>query len=343
MDPNKIFRVEISYKTIIFSIAFLLGLWLLYYIRDVIILIFLSIIFLSALLKPVNWINARGIPRVISIIIVYLFLIAALSFTLGTIIPPFVSQTQDFASKLPQIIADIGNSPLFNNVSTERLARILEGQVDRIGSNVFAITSAIFSSVFLILTLFVLTFYLLLEWRSFIKLLASPFSGKQEKKAISILNKVENGLGQWVRGQVVLSVIVGVLTFIGLTLLGIPYALPLAIIAGILEIIPIIGPIISSIPAILIALTVTPILGLAVAALFFIIQQLENHLLVPMIMSRVVGVQPPVVIIALLIGARLAGISGAFLAVPLIVVSKIIITEILFEEKKTEKGLEEEE
>lgn len=334
------FRVEISYKTIIFSIAFLLGLWLIYYIRDVIILVFLSVIFLTALLKPVNWLNSRGIPRVLSIIIVYLVLIAVMSFILGTIIPPFVAQTQDFASRLPQIIEGIDDSPIFSNFSTERLARILEGQVDRIGSNVFAITSAIFSSVFLILTLFVLTFYLLLEWRSFIKLLASPFSGKQEKKIISVLNKVEIGLGQWVRGQVALSVIVGVLTFIGLTLIGIPYALPLAIIAGILEIIPIIGPIISAIPAILIAVTVNPILGLAVAALFFIIQQLENHLLVPMVMSRVIGVQPPVVIIALLVGARLAGISGAFLAVPLIVVSKIIIKEILFEERKMEEDLE---
>lgn len=343
MDPKKVFRVEISYKTIIFSAAFLLGLWLIYYIRDVIILVFLSIIFLSALLKPVNWINARGIPRVLSIVAVYLILIAVLSFTLGTVIPPFVAQTQDFAAKLPQIISDAGDSPFLSNFSTERLARILEGQVDRIGSNVFAITSAIFSSVFLILTLFVLTFYLLLEWKSFIKLLASPFSGKQEKKIVSVLNKVENGLGQWVRGQLALSVIVGVLTFIGLTLLGIPYALPLSIIAGILEIIPIIGPIVSSIPAILIAITVTPVLGFAVAALFFIIQQLENHLLVPMIMSRVIGVQPPVVIIALLIGARLAGISGAFLAVPLIVVSKIIIKEILFEERKMEEDLEEEE
>ena len=173
------------------------------------------------------------------------------------------------------------------------------------------------------------------------RLIASPFSGKQEKKIANVVAKVENGLGRWVRGQLILSLIVGVLTYIGLTILGIPFALPLALIAGIFEIIPIIGPIIASIPAILVGLTIAPFLGLAVASLFLIIQQLENNLIVPMVMSKVIGLQPPVVIVALLIGVKLAGIGGAFLAVPILVVVKIVVKEFMAQDQELEDGLVE--
>ena len=175
----------------------------------------------------------------------------------------------------------------------------------------------------------------------FVRLISSPFSGKSEKKISGIIIKVEKGLGKWVRGQLTLSVIVGVLIYIGLRILGIPFALPLALVAGILEIVPIIGPIVSAIPAVLVGLTIAPVMGLAVAALFLIVQQLENNLIVPMVMSKVVGLQPPIIIIALLIGAKLAGIGGAFLAVPIIVVSKIIIQEILTEDQVLEDDLKE--
>ena len=191
----------------------------------------------------------------------------------------------------------------------------------------------------LILTLFVLTFYLLLDWKNLIKVISSPFSGAEEKRIINIISKVEDGLGRWVRGQLLLSLVVGLLTFIGLTIIGIPYALPLSLIAGIFEILPIVGPIIAAVPAVLVGLTISPIMALAAAATFLIVQQLENHLIVPVIMSRVVGVRPPVIIISLLIGANLAGITGAFLAIPIIVVIKILTKELFNEEEQLEESL----
>lgn len=335
-------RIEISYKTVIFTVGFLIGLWFLAQIRQILVLVFLSIILLSALLKPVEWLNSRHIPRVIAVLFVYITVITLISAAIGIIVPPLVSQTTDFITKLPQIVSTINKSIVFYKIPVEDISNILTNQLEQIASNVIAISRAIFSSIFAILTIFVFTFYLLLEWKSVVRLIASPFSGKQEKKVIATVVKVENGLGRWVRGQLTLSVIVGVLTYIGLRILGIPFALPLALIAGIFEIVPIIGPIIASIPSILVGLTISPILGLATAALFFIIQQLENNLIVPMVMSKVIGLQPPVVIVALLIGAKLAGIGGAFLAVPIIVVGKIIIKEFLEEDRKLEDGLVEE-
>ncbi|OGD94222.1 hypothetical protein A3A48_02590 [Candidatus Curtissbacteria bacterium RIFCSPLOWO2_01_FULL_37_9] len=334
-------RIEISYKTVVFTVAFLIGLWFLVQIREIIIIIFLSIIFLAALLKPVNWLSTRKIPRVISVIIVYLLVVVIISAIIGLLIPPLIFQTSGFITKLPQIIATINDFLIFHKIPVEDISKVITPQLQNIAGNFVSISTTIFSSLFLILTIMVFTFYLLLEWKKVVKLISSPFTGSQEKKVSVIISKVENGLGLWVRGQLTLSIIVGVLTYCGLRILGIPYALPLSLIAGVLEIIPIIGPIISAIPAILVGLTIAPVMGLAVGALFFIIQQLENNFIVPMVMSRVIGLQPPVVIITLLIGAKLAGVGGAFLSIPIVVVAKIIIQEILREEQNFEDGLQE--
>ncbi len=335
-------KVEISYKTVIFTVAFLIGLWFVMQIREIIVLIFLSIILLSALLKPVEWLTEHRIPRVLAVLIIYVVLISLISLAVGIIIPPLIDQTSDFVSQLPQIIGTVNDFLVFNKIPVENLSSVVSNQLQSIAGNFIAISSAIFSSIFSILTIFVFTFYLLLEWKKFVRLIASPFAGKQEKKVINLVAKVEDGLGLWLRGQLTLSATVGILTFIGLTVLGIPYALPLALLAGIFEIIPIIGPIIAAIPAILVGLTIAPIMGLAMAGMFFVIQQLENNLIVPLIMSKVIGLQPPIIIIALLIGAKLAGVGGAFLTVPILVVAKIAIKEFLTEDQKLDDDLVEE-
>ena len=145
------------------------------------------------------------------------------------------------------------------------------------------------------------------------------------------MRKIERRLGSWFIGQITLGVSIGIATYIGLNLLGIEFALSLAIIAGLLEIVPIIGPIISAVPAVLIALTTSPVLAVIVIALFFIIQQLENNILVPMVMRKALGLPPLVTIIALMIGGRLAGVSGMVLAVPIVVISQLVIRELLLE------------
>jgi predicted PurR-regulated permease PerM len=132
-----------------------------------------------------------------------------------------------------------------------------------------------------------------------------------------LLRRIERRLGVWVRGEFVLMSAVGLCSFIGLTILHVDFALPLAIVAGLLELVPMLGPIIASITATLVALSVSPLLALSVVALYIIIQQLENNILVPYIMKKSVGLAPIVTILALMIGARLAGIIGAILAVPI--------------------------
>ena len=269
MANNDLVKVEISRKTIFFATAFLISIWFIIQIKEIIILVFLSVILVAALLKPVEWLTNKKIPRVMSVAIVYLGVVVLIAFAIGIIVPPLIDQTTALSTKLPQIIASVNDFFIFAKIPVEDLSTIASKQLQQFVGNIVAISSTILSSILLVLTIFVLTFYLLLDWNKFIRLTASPFSGKQEKRVINVISKIEKGLGRWLRGQLALSFIVGTLTFVGLQVLGIPYALPLALIAGILEIVPIIGPILSSIPAILVALTISPIMALATGALVF--------------------------------------------------------------------------
>ena len=156
-----------------------------------------------------------------------------------------------------------------------------------------------------------------------------------------ISERAQKRMSGWFWGEIILMIIVGLLTYVGLSLMGMKYALALAVLSGLFEVVPNLGPITATIPAFFIGLSQSYISGLSMIALYFTVQQLENNLIVPMVMSKVVGLQPPIIIIALLIGAKLAGIGGAFLAVPIIVVSKIIIQEILTEDQVLEDDLKE--
>ena len=325
-------RIEISYKTVIFIAIFAIGLWLIIQIKAILILIFLSLILISTLLRPVEWLNSRKIPRPIAVLAIYALLIIIISFVVGIIIPPLVSQTTEFISDLPRLISSINDFLIFNKIPVQDVSNVVTGQINQVAGNVVSISTTIFTSLFFLLTLLVLSFYILLDWKTFVRLIASPFSGRQESRVIDLITKIEKGLGVWVRGQLTLSILVGILTYIGLTILGIPFALPLALVAGIMEVIPIVGPIVSAVPAILVGLTISPVTGLAVAALFLIVQQLEGHLIVPMVMSKVIGLQPAAVIIALLVGGKLNGVGGAFLAIPVVLVTKIIIQDFMKED-----------
>ena len=169
-----------------------------------------------------------------------------------------------------------------------------------------------------------------MERQSLENRIASFFIGRQERVK-GLIIQIEEKLGGWFRGQFFLSLVIGTLSYIGLLILGVPYALPLAVVAGVMEVVPVIGPIISAIPSILIALTISPLLGLAVAVMYFVIQQLENHLIVPQVMKRAVGINPLFVILAIAVGSRLLGFAGALLAVPIAVVIQIIVAEIIEE------------
>lgn len=318
-------KIDISHRTILFTAVFLLSLWLLYLIRDLLIIIFIGVILMSALTPMVNLLVRFRVPKGLGIAITYIIIVATVAGILISILPPLIEQSSKLIVTLPPLATQ-----LFDVVNVDK--SVFQSELTNFSRNIFSITITIFDNFLTIIFTLVLTFYLLLERDNLENRISALFVGREERVR-SLIVRMQDKLGAWLRGQLLLSLIIGVLTYIGLIILNIPYALPLALIAGVLEIIPVIGPIISAIPAILIALTISPVLSLGVTAVFFVIQQMENNLIVPQVMKRAVGLDPLMVILAIAIGSRLLGLPGALLAVPFVVVLQIIITELIEESK----------
>lgn len=314
-------RIDISYRTIIFVAIFLLSIWILYQIIDLILVLFVSLILMSALSPAVNFLAKLKIPKALGIALCYIVLLASFGLILTVSFTPLINETTRLVFTLIPALAELLRVGQFDPT-------ILQSEISKFSGNILTFTKTIFDNIITIIFLFVFTFYLLLEKESLEKHTASLF-GSQQERAANILKEIEEKLGNWLRGQLLLSIIIGSLSYIGLLILQIPYALPLAILAGLLEVVPVIGPILSAIPAIILALTISPVLAAGVAAMYFVIQQLENHIVVPQVMRKAVGLNPLVVILAISVGGRLLGVGGALLAVPIAVVIQIIVTDIL--------------
>ncbi len=314
-------KIDISHKTVIFVTLFILALLIIYLIRDLLIILFVAVILMSALSPLVKFLIRFRIPKSLSIAITYFMIIIIVSGLTALIVPPLVEETRKLFLTLPPYL-----DQLLDKMAVDK--SVLQLQLSGLSKNAFAITLSIFDNLLAIIFLLVLTFYLMLERENLESRSAALFVGREERVK-KLIVQMEEKLGSWLRGQLVLSLVIGLLTYIGLLILGIPYALPLAVVAGVLEVIPVIGPIISALPAIFIALTITPVLAVIVAVMYLVIQQLENHLIVPQVMKRAVGLNPLIVILAIAIGSRLLGISGALLAVPLAVVFQILAAEII--------------
>lgn len=313
-------KIEISHRTIIFTVLFLTLLWFLAQIREIIFVLLVAFIIMSALNPSVDYLEKKNIPRQLGLLLIYIILLIFIAFAGSSIIPPLITQTIHLGQNFPDYLKSV--LP-FVNIDTQTIIT----QLTPIGQNILLLTIGLFSNLVAIFSLFVISFYLIMEHKNLEIHLASFTGTETAKTLVTVILKIEERLGAWVRGQIILGFTIGLSTFIGLILFGLPYTLPLALLAGILEIIPTIGPILSAVPAILIALTISPLMALAIVFLYFAIQQLEAHLIVPMVMKKAVGMPPLVTIIALLIGAKLAGIGGALLSVPVVLIVETITGE----------------
>jgi len=316
-------KVEISHKTIIFTAIFLLTLWILYIIRDLIIAIFVALLIMAVLDPMVTRLSRYKIPRSLSVVLTYVLVLFLFSVIAASVVPPLVSQTSGFVSDIPKSLENIGVSTYISDQVTQQFI----GQLGSVPARLAKVTISLFSNVLGIVTIFVFAFYLLSDRQMLDNQLSGLFGENKAKETAKIVTLLEKRLGGWARAQLTLMFVVGTSTFIGLTILGIPFALPLALLAGLLEIVPYAGPIIAAIPAVIIGFGISPVMGLATAALSFLIQQLENYVFVPKIMQRSVGVSPIVTLLALSIGFRLAGVLGLLISVPVFLTLQVIVRE----------------
>lgn len=321
-------RFEVSLRTIIYLILIVVGIWLVIEIRDIVALLFVAFISMSALRPAVDNLEKMKLPRILAILLVYAFAIGVTVLFGTLIVPPLVGESIKLINNLSFYLSHALPS-LSVNLDT------LINQIAPLSQNVARLTFGVFSNIFTVITLAIFTFYFLLERGNLRNFLVAFVGDEMEARVLKIVMKVEERLGAWIRGELMLATIIGLASYLGLTLLGVNYALPLAIIAGILEVVPIIGPIVSAVPAVVVALTVSPGLALAVVALYTVIQQLENNLIVPLVMRQAIGMPPLASLLALMIGGRLAGVAGIILAVPVLLIAQTLVQEILTTKTKS--------
>ena len=319
-------KIEISHRTIIFAVIFVIFLHVLYLIRDIILQLFVALLIMAVLNPLITRLSHYKIPRALSILIVYLLLLSTISFTIAAIVPSLAEQTAAFITNLPRLIERVGVS----SVISDQLTRQLLGLLAQLPSQAAKVTVSVFSNVIGVITVLVFAFYLLSDRQKLEEQLSVIIGGGKVAKFSRVLKILEKRLGSWAWGQIALMLIVGAANYVGLSLLGIPFALPLAILAGLLEIVPYIGPTIAAVPAVLIGFGISPLLGLAVVAMAFLIQQLENYVFVPQIMKRSTGIHPVITLLALTIGFRLAGVVGLLISIPVYIIALVLLKEFFF-------------
>jgi predicted PurR-regulated permease PerM len=282
---------------------------------------------MASVLPLVNYLRNKHFPKIWAVLIPYSGILLAIFLLILPLIPFVTAQLQSLITLFPQFL-DRSATTFGFAIDPNQLEKYLNAEFNNLGNNAVNVTTKVFGGLFSVITILVVSFYLLMYHDSFKKFLASFFQDGSREYVLKIVDQVNNKLGAWLRGQIVLCFSIGLLSWIGLTILGFPYALPLALIAGLLEAIPTIGPILSAIPAVIIALTISPTLALTIVALYMLIQALENQILVPKIMEKAVGLNPVVVILGVMIGANLMGVAGALLAIPFISFVIVIFNSI---------------
>lgn len=348
MQRTEEHTVTITTSTILKTIGIVLLVWFLFLIREVIIIVFVAFVISSAITPMVDRLQQWRIPRIVSIVGIAVLFLGLVSLTVVLIIPPVITELGQLAVRLPEIYSSTVGFLLPAGTSADgfsildtvqrNLESFSRGLV-QLTTSLFGTISVVFGGVASFLTVLVVGFFMSMEEEGPRKLIQSLAPAQFQPYLVQLVKKIEHKMGSWLRGQLLLSLIIGVLTYIGLTILGVKYALVLAILAGFMEVIPFIGPVLAAIPAIFFAATESPALALFVLGLYVVIQQLENNLIVPKVMQQTVGLHPIVILIALLIGGRVGGIIGVILAVPLATIIAIFLTDIFSETRAVEEDV----
>lgn len=325
---------------VIVSIAGIVALWMAYTVRSTLITVYISALFAIGISPLVRMIERQRVipigtrvPRWFAILMIYATIIGAIVAIGMLVIPPLVEQGEELWRNLPAKIAQgqeflmrlgILRKPITLGEAVQQAPA--GGSASAFGT-IFSTVRNVAGGVFGLITMLLLTFYMLVESREIFSFFVRLFPRRQRARVAGVANTVTQKVSAWLGGQLVLSLIIGMTSAMGLWAMGVPYFYVLALISAVGEMIPMVGPILSAIPAILVAATVSPGLAIGVAIFFIVQQQVENTVLVPKIMGRQVGLSAVTVIVALGVGSQLMGVVGAILAVP-----TAAIVQVLFEE-----------
>lgn len=336
---NQAFNITISTSAIFKIVGIFILFYFLYLIRDITLILFVSLILSSAFDPWVDWMQRRKIPRGVGILFIYLIVLGVIGGTVYMLAPAISKEVASFSENLPRYADKLTQS--YSAVRefsiTHGLADQLKNSFGTISSNVQTAAGNLFSGVwtfvggvFSLILIFVITFYMTVEEEAIKKLVWAIAPQKKRYYVMSLINRMQKKINSWLKAQLILSFSIFALTLaVLLPIKAMDYKLVLALIAGICEIIPYVGPTLGAIPAVFLALTVSPWLALIVGGLYWGIQMIENNWLVPKVMQKAVGLNPIVSIAALMIGLNIGGVMGAILSIPVATAASVFIGDIL--------------
>lgn len=335
-------RALIRYAIVMTALAGIV-LWCAFIVRSALLIVYVSGVLAIGFSPIVRILErqrlgfANRLPRWLAILILYVAILGTVALVIVLILPPMVRQAEALWGKLPEMF-DRAQQFLISKGWLKEHLTMLEAFQRAPGGGGDAVTqvartaASLAGGIFGVVTILILTFYMLIDsWslrESAIRLFAKKHRARANAASLQVMEKVS----AWLGGQLLLASSIGATSAIGLWALGIPYFYVLALISALGEMIPIVGPFLAAIPAIAVASTVSLQKVVFVIIFFVVQQQLENHILVPKIMSRQVGVSPVTVIVSLLIGGSLLGVVGALLAVPTAAILQVVAAELLSEE-----------
>jgi len=348
MDANKQpISISITIGTIIKAILIFLVLYFLFLIQEVLAILFVAIILSIAVDPWVDWMHKFKIPRSVGILFIYLVMFSVIALAIYLIIPPIATEISELANNFPRYAEKI-----ISTFSTLKNYSIEHGILDQVKNSlgtvsanlqaaaggIFTTVTGIFGGIFSFFLILMLTFYMVVEENAIKKLVWSIAPEKHQVYVMQLINRIQKKIGLWLRGQLILCLVIFVLSYIGLLILGVKYALMLALIASITELVPYIGPIIGAIPAVVLAFAQSPMLAVFVVALYYGIQLVENNILTPKIMEKAVGINPIISIVALLVGFKVAGVVGAILSIPVATAVSVFVKDV-FDSKGEKKDM----
>jgi predicted PurR-regulated permease PerM len=329
-------RALVTYG-VVAVLAGIVALYSAFLLRQVLLLLYVAGLLAIGISPSVRWLERRSaerrIPRWIAILFIYLGLLLMVTLTLLLVVPPLAKQAQDLWTNLPAY-ADtlqrwlVARGLISHTYSWSELLRNAPSPGLAL-AGVLGALQGFLGAIGALVTVLVLPYYLLLEAPNLQVTFVKFFAREHRPLLARVLHSVTIKVSAWLSGQLILAAIIGTTAALGLWLLGVPYFYVLALLAGIGEMIPVVGPILAAIPAVLVAMTVSVQTGVFTIIYFSAQQFIENHFLVPRVMQRQVGVSPVTVIAALLIGSELLGIVGALLAVPTAAIVQVLVNEYL--------------
>lgn len=339
MEKPRDVSVHITSGSIITAILFVLLITVLWYLQDLVLILLTAIVIASAMEPAIHFLMRRGVHRILAVILMYLTVASVFLTVLLIFVPPVLGDAANFLARLPETLSNLNLSAATNGLlpwgnvgeqfNSADVLRNISGTLSETTGGIFSTLSAFFGGLTSFILIVVFSFYFSVQETGVDDFLRLVSPVKHQNYVLNLWKRSQNKIGKWMQGQLVLGLIVGILLYLGLSILGIPNALLLAVIAGLFELIPVFGQILAAIPALAIAFSDGGFTALLlVAGLYLVVQQFEAHLIYPVVVKKVVGVPPLLVILALIIGAKLAGFLGILLSVPIAAAIQELVTDI---------------